>query len=257
MRARRVHGTERGSRQPGLARPGAAGRRHHTRTAGALPGLLLLALGSGLVACAPEEPPADEAAALPPELPPDLCQPRCDAESCAMEDGCGGRCPCSPDASCLSCPLRLVRVVDPAAGEGTLTVSLWSSQVAGVPLPKLAELVIAADRPVQLQQVALGASLAAARKRLHRFTTSERPWQQLTDGSFRLLVYSGTQHLDIPPGRWLSLRFARTGGDATAGPVSFRLMRNPGGLAPAAADQALQETRYHTPLLFPAATMAR
>jgi len=121
--------------------------------------------------------------------------------------------------------------------------------VAGVELPRLAELHVAADRPVRLVQVALGPSLASARKRLHRFTDTDLPWQRLADGSYRLLVFSGSQHGSVPPGRWLSLRFAPAAAGQAAQDVVFRLVRRPEVLAPAAADLALQETRYDAPLL--------
>lgn len=178
-----------------------------------------------------------------------VCAPACGLESCGEEDGCGGRCLCPHEASCLSCPLRLVRGAQ-AAADGTVSLTVESSAVAGVPLPRLAELVIAADRPVELVQVALGPALAGARKRLYRFTETDLPWQRQPDGSYRLLVYSGAEHASVPPGRWLSLRFSL--GDAAAGDVAFSLVRRPEVLAPAAADAALQVSRYDTPLVVPA-----
>ncbi len=175
------------------------------------------------------------------------CAPSCGPDRCGQEDGCGGRCVCEGDASCLSCPLRLVRGLA-AGAAGTVTVTVESSAVAGAPLPRLAELVISADRPVELQQVVVGPALAAARKRLHRFTDTDLPWQVTAEGHVRLMVFSGATHDDVPPGRWLSLRFAVPGGGDQ---VTFRLVRRPDLLAPAAADGPLQASRYDSPLRIP------
>ena len=194
---------------------------------------------------APAWPGADPLGGAP-------CVPKCGLDRCGEEDGCGGRCVCAADASCLSCPLRLVR--DPAAGaDDSVTLTLDSSAVAGIPLARLAELLIVADRPVELVQVAVGPALASARKRLHRFTDTDLPWQRTADGAFRLLVLSGGVHAEVPPGRWLSLRFAVP---EAADEVTFHLVRRPDVLAPVPADLALQATRYDAPLRVPVRALA-
>ena len=113
---------------------------------------------------------------------------------------------------------------------------------------------MAADPPAELLRVALGPALGAAHKRLFRFTETDLPFTRLADGSHRLLVLSGSQHASVPPGLWLTLRYALPGG---AGDTSFQLVRRAEALAPAAADQALQDSRYDTPLVIPALAEAR
>ena len=200
--------------------------------------VLLLAAAPG---CGSDDEAAPEAESAEP------CVPVCGPERCGEEDGCGGRCACESEASCLSCPLRLQLVGDPSP-DGRVSVSLESSAVANVPLPRLADLTITADRPVRLERIAIGPALAAAAKRLHRFTDTDLPWQRRADGSYRLLVYSGRTHAPVAPGRWLTLRFAVEG---DASDVRFSLVRRPDAVAPAAADQALQASRYDKPLLVP------
>ena len=212
----------------------------HPGSALATPGLVALALALLALGCEGEEP-AEEQAAV--DSAP--CAPVCGADRCGQEDGCGGRCACASDATCLSCPLRLVRVGD-GGPAGTVTLAVESSAVAGAPLPRIAELAVAADRPVELLQVAVGPSLASAGKRLHRFTDTDLPFRRDPDGSFRLLVFSARGHAAVPPGRWLTLRFAVAAEDTAH--VDFSLVRRPDTLAPAAADVALQATRYDKPL---------
>jgi len=199
--------------------------------------------------------PGCESAETPPwqddgAAPAAPCQPACGPESCGAQDGCGGRCACPHEASCLSCPLRLVRGA--TAPDGAVSLTVESSAVAGAPLPRLAELHIAANHPVEVVRVALGPALAAARKRLYRFTDTDLPWQRLPDGSIRLLVYSGSKHTPVAPGRWLTLRVALPDPPDGAFDTTFRLVRRPEVLAPAAADAALQRSAYDTPLVVPA-----
>lgn len=206
--------------------------------------VLLAALAAPL-ACDSEQPPpsaGDGAGAAP-------CSPVCGPESCGEEDGCGGRCACPHEATCLSCPLRLVR--GPEGPDGTVTLTVESSALAGSPLPRLAELRVGADRPVEVVQVAIGPALAAARKWLYRFTETDLPWQRLPDGSIRLLVYSGSEHTPVEPGRWLTLRVAVPDAAEAPGEARFWLIRRPQVLAPTEADAALQRTRYDTPLVVP------
>ena len=138
-----------------------------------------------------------------------------------------------------------------------MTIAVESSAVAGTPLPRLAELQIAADGPqgaVELLQVAVGPSLAATGKRLHRFTETDLPWQRLTDGSYRILVFSARDHAAIGAGRWLTMRFAIPESAADRDDVAFSIVRRPGLVAPEAADLALQDTRYESALRVPVGT---
>jgi len=182
--------------------------------------------------------------------------PGCAAVSCGTDDGCGGRCPCPADLSCAECPLRLQRLDSRDDGRAvrhaTLAlespIAVQSPEVTpGEAPPTLADLRIAADRPVTVEKLQIGPSLADSRKLLHRFTGTNLPWQITEDGQIRVLVLSGPRRTDIPPGRWLTLYLEISeGGDP--GPVSFRLVRRAGAVAPPAADTLLQRTPYDAPL---------
>ena len=179
---------------------------------------------------------------------PDACVAVCGAGSSGQSDGCGSVCPESFELSCADCPLRLVRL---GQAGGVVTLAVESSAVDGAPLPRLAELVIKADRAVTLQDVAVGPALARSKKRLHRFTHTNLNFETVDDRSHRILVFSGTEHLDVPAGRWLTLRYVVTGDAQPGDRAAFQLVRERQVLAPGGAAAALLATPFDAPVSVP------
>ncbi len=180
-----------------------------------------------------------------------VCTPQCAGKSCTDSDGCGGTCgPCDADVTCKDCKLRLVRVDQTIVlGEISRATIALESTATG-PDPRLADVRVAVDPPMELQTIEPGPPLQAAGKRLYRFTETNLPYFQLADGSFQLLVFSQDKALSIDPGRWLTMTFARPPG--AHGPayktVRFHLVHRAQTLAPIASDDALQTGAWDAPL---------
>ncbi|MEW5847243.1 MAG: hypothetical protein AB2A00_00465 [Myxococcota bacterium] len=178
------------------------------------------------------------------------CAPSCGEDSCGADDGCGGTCPCAGATSCLECPLRLVLVDqwDDGVAVARVTVALESmASGSGDVLARVADLRFSGGPGLRLTAAQLGPALREARKELHRFARTNLPFEQLEDGTWRILVRPRTINPDVPPGRWLTMTWERTG-PADGAPVTVSLVRRPQLLAPAAADSALQATPYDRPL---------
>lgn len=171
-----------------------------------------------------------------------------------MEDGCGGTCACPADVSCMTCPLRLVRVdqVDAAGTAASATIALDSSAAWGAAQPRLAEIVVAADAPVVLERLEVGDALAAAGKRVYRYPATNLPFERVDDRTWRLMVTSPGRNLPIMPGRWLTLHFARAGSAWAQGPLSFHLVRAEKLVAPEEANAALSATPFDSPVVIQA-----
>lgn len=177
------------------------------------------------------------------------CTPTCDASAGGKDDGCGGICPSAADFSCLDCGLKLVQVARELGDEGlsAVTLAVEVKSEAGKE-PRLADLRIAADQPVTLERVQATDVLGDAQKVLHRYVGTNLPFEQLADGTFRLVVESAdVAHKPIGSGRWLTLRF-RTTQKSARSDVRFRLVRREQTFAPLAADGPLQASAYDTPL---------
>jgi len=134
-------------------------------------------------------------------------------------------------------------------GEISRATIAVESTAAGV-APRIADLRVVADPPMQLNAVELGPPLQVAGKRLYRFAGTNLPYFRHADGSTQLLVFSLDKALPIDPGRWLTLRFSRPPG--ASGPeyrsVKFSLVRREQTLAPLDADAALQAGAWDSPL---------
>ncbi|MBI5497401.1 MAG: hypothetical protein HY904_20470 [Deltaproteobacteria bacterium] len=182
------------------------------------------------------------------------CVPACPADACGADDGCGGTCPCPADLTCRDCPLKLVRL-DQRSANGALarvTLALEGNNLANGTLARMADVRIAVSPAMELVSVRQEPLLRDANKELARFVETDRQFQKLPDGSWRVLLLSGPRNVDLQPGRWLTLTFA-AGAQPPVGPVSFSLVRQADVMAPAAADQLLQVSAYDTPLTIPPA----
>jgi hypothetical protein len=186
-----------------------------------------------------------------------VCEPRCGAARCGVDDGCGGTCaPCTTVASCADCPLRL-SVVSRELTSGaapritSVTLALDFSAAMGSPLPGMADLRLQVEGPAELAEVAIGESLISARKGLFNDPDTGLPWRLLPDGTVQLLVLSTTSQADIPPGRWLFLtfRFERDEADLLAAPLQVALIEREEVFAPVAADGLLRGQRFGGPVV--------
>jgi hypothetical protein len=178
------------------------------------------------------------------------CVPACSADQCGQDDGCGQRCPCAGDLTCRDCAIRLVRVDQRSQGGAVerVTLALEGSNLAGGVLPRMADFTLRSNPPMDLVAVRRDAALVDARKELVRFVETDREFQRVGDGVWRLVLLTGARNTDIQPGRWMTLTLERPAGATAVGPVAFTLERRTDVLAPQAADTLLQVSTYDAPL---------
>ena len=160
-----------------------------------------------------------------------VCAPQCSAATCGQPDGCGGTCgPCARSESCESCALRLhVAHVD-----AHVTVALHFTPPAGAPLPVLADLrfLLAGGH---LVRAGLARSLMDADKQLLGDPETGLPFRRLSDGTWQVVIASGSGAEALGAGTWLALQVAPEG----RGPVVVALAPRAEQLAPVEADAAL------------------
>ncbi len=189
---------------------------------------------------------------------PARCPETCQSTKAACGEVCGESCGgcdegqscsegrCRAAISCADCPLQL-RVLERNISAGRITSLRIALDFvpAGMPLPRLADLRLKANRPLTLLAAKLGEALVTGGKVLAHDEATGQPWIEQRDGSFQFLVLQSTNVTDIGAGRLLELSFASN----EPGPIELSLARREQTLAPPESDAALQASGYDAPLL--------
>ncbi|MFT7582795.1 MAG: hypothetical protein ACI9MR_004478, partial [Myxococcota bacterium] len=182
-----------------------------------------------------------------------VCAADCVGKTCGDDDGCGGSCtPCETDENCDSCALRL-HVVERQVTDGVLrsvTIALDFQPPADTPLPGVADIRFRIDGPATLERVGTGQALIDAAKTPHADPVTGKPYRELADGAYQVLVLSTANANDIGTGRWLIFRLLMgRDGQAARLPVSISLLDREAILAPPGADQVLWSGGYSAPVV--------
>ncbi len=181
---------------------------------------------------------------------PDRCTNTCESTQSTCGSVCGTACgacakeltclegKCLGPVSCVDCGLQLA--VRQSDGSQDVEVEVRFSPAESDPRPRMIDLRVRPNRPVQLVSVVEGPAMAQAEKSFHRPEPSGPAWKQRADGSYQIVIRSLETTLTIDGGLLATLHFRR---DSTA-PLSFALEKRLQTFVPLSADAALQATPY-------------
>lgn len=176
------------------------------------------------------------------------CEPNCDNLVCGDDDGCGGVCGgCPSDRNCQACALRLLLITDQVVGGAReVTLALDYEPSDSMFDPGMVDLRLAAVGGATLERVGLGEALMQGQKELFVHPLTGKPFQEIRDNVYRIMITSPYNNALLQRGRWLFLRFRVAGDDDTPGqqPIRFSLLREAAVFAPLAADETLADNSF-------------